>query len=92
MTRHKLSPCEAKAHLMAEGIDFNDNYFGQRSGADTLLLAAAKKAGYRRRPNAPGSLARMFFQHIKRAKCASLRGASRHDLKRDRKGRFVARR
>jgi hypothetical protein len=33
------------------------------------IVAMAKKAGYRKRRDAPGSTGRMYFQYLKRTRC-----------------------
>lgn len=49
--------------LEAAGVDFH-----ALDSADVdLILEAVKLAGYRKHKGAPGSTARMYFQHVERA-------------------------
>jgi hypothetical protein len=62
----KLSPQEAKAQLMADGMSFQDDFHALGSSAVQALADTAKRAGYRKSKNAPGSTARMFYQYLSR--------------------------
>lgn len=66
MPRKKLTPKEAKALLMADGMDFRQDFHALGSSAVQALADVAKLAGYRKSKNAPGSTARMFYQYLSR--------------------------
>ena len=55
----------AKA-VCAAHIDFNKNFFQLRSAQIHLLLTWAKITKYRRPPNANGSIAKYFFNHLQK--------------------------
>lgn len=67
--RKRMSRCEAKEWLRLQGIPFDDNFFALSSSQVGLVLEAVKKSGYRKRRDAPGSTARMYYQYLGRAKC-----------------------
>ena len=62
----KLTPQQAKAMLMADGMDFQQDFHALGSSAVQRLADVAKLAGYRKSKNAPGSTARMFYQYLSR--------------------------
>lgn len=66
MARKKLTPEQAKAMLMADGMDFTQDFHALGSVAVGRLAEVAKMAGYRKSKNAPGSTARMFYQYLSR--------------------------
>jgi len=65
-SKKKLEPAEAKLLLQAGGIDFSRDFHALSSNEVDLILATAKSAGYRKRKDAPGSTARMFYQYLAR--------------------------
>lgn len=64
--KKKLDPREAKQRLKDAGIDFGRDFHELRSSEVDEVLAVAREAGYRKRKDAPGSTARMYFQYLKR--------------------------
>jgi hypothetical protein len=66
MARKKLTPEQAKALLMADGMDFTEDFHALGSSAVGRLAEVAKLAGYRKGKNAPGSTVRMFYQYLSR--------------------------
>lgn len=64
--RRKLDPHEAKRRLEAAGIDFGRDFHELGSSAVHEVLDVARAAGYRKRKDAPGSTARMYFQYLRR--------------------------
>jgi hypothetical protein len=62
----KLSPDKARAMLEAAGVDFRKDFHALSSADVDLILEAAKLAGYRKSKGAPGSTARMYFQHLEK--------------------------
>ena len=66
MHRKKLTPQQAKAMLMADGMDFQQDFHALGSSAVQALADVAKLAGYRKSKNAPGSTVRMFYQYLSR--------------------------
>jgi len=66
MPRKKLTPQQAKAMLMADGMTFQEDFHALGSSAVQALADTAKLAGYRKSKNAPGSTARMFYQYLSR--------------------------
>src|SRR5680860_961200 len=66
MPRKKLTPQQAKAMLMADGMDFQEDFHALGSSAVQALADVAKLAGYRKSKNAPGSTVRMFYQYLSR--------------------------
>lgn len=66
--KKKLDPHEAKQRLSAAGINFSDDFHRLSSGQIDRLLEVARAAGYRKRKDAPGSTARMYFQYLSRLK------------------------
>lgn len=66
MPRKKLTPQQAKAMLMADGMDFQEDFHALSSSAVQALADVAKLAGYRKSKNAPGSTVRMFYQYLTR--------------------------
>lgn len=75
--KKKISPQEAKQLLASDGIDFGRDFHELSSYEIQRLLEIAKLAGYRKRPDAPGSTARMFYQYLSRQRAhATKKGAS----------------
>ena len=67
--KKKLDHHEAKRLLEAEGIDFTRDYHASVSMSQGNRIAeVARQAGYRKRKDAPGSTARMYFQYLSRLK------------------------
>jgi len=67
--KKKLDHVEAKRLLEAEGIDFTRDYHESVSMSQGNRIAQiARQTGYRKRKNAPGSTARMYFQFLTRLK------------------------
>jgi hypothetical protein len=64
--KKKIDPHDAKRSLLAAGIDFSRDFHTLSSDQKDLILAAAKETGYRKRKDAPGSKARMYFQYLSR--------------------------
>jgi len=66
MPRKKLTPQQAKALLIADGVDFSQDFHSQDSYVVGRLEELVKAAGYRKSKNAPGSTVRMFYQYLSR--------------------------
>jgi len=66
--RKRIPACDAKSFLKARGVDFSVNYFALRGSEVQIVLDVAKAVGYRKRKDAPGSKARMFYQYLARKK------------------------
>jgi len=64
--RKRVPACEAKRLLKARGVDFSKDYFTLRGSEVEIVLDVAKAAGYRKRKDAPGSKARMFYYYLAR--------------------------
>lgn len=64
--KKKIDHHEAKRRLEAAGIDFSLDSDELRMSDKLLVADVAKEAGYRKSKGAPGSTARMYFQHLKR--------------------------
>lgn len=64
--KKKLDPHEAKQRLKAAGINFSSDFHTLPSSQKQLLVDTARAAGYRKRKDAPGSTARMYFQYLSR--------------------------
>lgn len=64
--RKKLDPREAKQLLKSDGIDFARDFHELGSQEVQRILEVARLAGYRKRKDAPGSTARMYFQYLSR--------------------------
>lgn len=64
--RKKIPACEAKRLLRARGVNLGTDFFTLRTSEVGIVLDVAKAAGYRKRKDAPGSTARMFFQYMQR--------------------------
>ncbi len=73
--RKKIDPLEAKRRLEVAGVDFSKDFHALPSSQVDLVLDAARTAGYRKRKDAPGSTARMYFQRLSR-----LGGGLKHDV------------
>lgn len=57
MSRNKkLTPQEAKAQLMADGMSFLEDFHVLGSSAVQAIADAAKRARYRKGKNSPGSV------------------------------------
>jgi len=70
MKRKRLPVCEAKRLLQARGVPTNQDFDALRFSEVSIVLDVAKAAGYRKRKDAPGSKARMFYYHLQRKRCA----------------------
>ncbi len=68
MPRKKLTPQQAKALLIAAGVDFRKDFHALDSSTVSLIADTAKLAGYRKSKGAPGSTARMYFQYLDRTR------------------------
>ena len=66
MPRKKLTPQQAKALLIADGVDFSQDFHSQDRYVVGRLEELARAAGYRKSKNAPGSTVRMFYQYLSR--------------------------
>lgn len=64
--RRKLTACAAKRRLQQQGVSFNQDFHALPSSQVRKILDAARAAGYRKRRDAPGSKARMFYQYLSR--------------------------
>ena len=65
--KKKLDHAAAKRLLEAEGINFTRDYHaGVSMSQGNRIAEVAKQAGYRKRKDAPGSTARMYFQYLSR--------------------------
>jgi hypothetical protein len=64
--KKKIDPHAAKQLLQSEGIDFRRDFHELSSSEVQRVLEVAKLAGYRKRKDAPGSTARMYFQYLDR--------------------------
>ena len=64
--KKKIDHYEAKRRLEAAGIDFSRDSDELRMSDKQLVADTAREAGYRKRKNAPGSTARMYFQYLSR--------------------------
>ena len=69
MTKHRIPICTAKRLLTERGVNLRENFFALPTDAIGIVLDVAKAAGYRKRRDAPGSTARMFFQYAQRSRC-----------------------
>ena len=66
--KKKITHHEAKRRLKAAGIDFRRDSDELRMSDAQLVADTAREAGYRKRKDAPGSTARMYFQYLSRLK------------------------
>jgi hypothetical protein len=64
--KKKIDHHEAKRILQSDDIDFRRDFFELSSSEVQRILEVAKLAGYRKRKDAPGSTARMYFQYLSR--------------------------
>lgn len=64
--KKKISPRDAKQLLKSDGIDFGRDFHELGSQEVQRILEVARLAGYRKRKDAPGSTARMYFQYLSR--------------------------
>jgi hypothetical protein len=64
--RKRIPACEAKRLLVARGITFKKDFFALHLSEVEIVLDVAKAAGYRKRKDAPGSKARMFYYYLDR--------------------------
>jgi hypothetical protein len=68
-TKKRMTHAQAKTLLESAGINFKRDYHEGVSMSDANLIAeVARSAGYRKRKDAPGSTARMYFQFLSRLK------------------------
>jgi hypothetical protein len=66
--KKKISPNEAKQLLQSDGVDFQRDFHELPSYEVQRILEIAKMTGYRKRKDAPGSTARMYYQYLSRLK------------------------
>ena len=66
--KKKISPQAAKQLIQSDGIDFQRDFYELSSHEVQRVLEVARLAGYRKRKDAPGSTARMYFQYLSRLK------------------------
>jgi hypothetical protein len=66
--KKKITPREAKQLIQSDGIDFGRDFHELSSYEVQRILEVAHLAGYRKRKDAPGSTARMYFQYLSRLK------------------------
>jgi hypothetical protein len=66
--KKKLSACDAKKLLEAEGIPFGVDVHSIGVANLGRVAEVAKQAGYRKPKNAPGSTGRMYYQYLNRLK------------------------
>lgn len=64
--KKKIDHREAKRLLQADDIDFQRDFHELSSGEVQRILEVAKLTGYRKRRDALGSTARMYFQFLNR--------------------------
>jgi hypothetical protein len=66
----KLTHAQAKTLLESAGIKFGGDFDGEvsRLSDANLIAEVARSAGYRKRKDAPGSTARMYYYHLSRLK------------------------
>lgn len=72
--KKKISPAEAKRILQSDGIDFSRDFHELPSYETHRLLEVAQLSGYRKRADAPGSTARMYYQYLSRLPAHATRG------------------
>ena len=72
--KKKISPAEAKRLLQADGIDFSQDFHALPSYELHRIVDMAKMTGYRKRKDAPGSTARMYYQYLSRLPAHATRG------------------
>ena len=77
--KRKLDHHEAKRLLEAEGIDFTKDVDATVSSMSkgNRIAEVARQAGYRKRKDAPGSTARMYFQYLSRLRDHATRAPQR---------------
>ena len=66
--KKKIDRAEARRLLQSDGIDFARDFHELSSHEVQRILEVAHLAGYRKRKDAPGSTARMYFQYLSRLK------------------------
>lgn len=71
--KKKIDRAEAKRLLQSDGIDFQRDFHELSSYETQRILEVAKLAGYRKRQDAPGSTARMYFQYLRRLRSHATR-------------------
>lgn len=64
--KKKIDRAEGRRLLQSDGIDFSRDFHELSSHEVQRILEVARLAGYRKRKDAPGSTARMYFQHLSR--------------------------
>jgi hypothetical protein len=72
--KKKIAPQEARRLLESDGIDFGKDFFQLGSYDVGRIAEVAKLAGYKKRKDAPGSTARMYFQYLSRQRSHATRG------------------
>ena len=79
--KKKLDHHEAKRLLEAEGFDFSRDYHESVSmSRGNRIAEVARQAGYRKRKDAPGSTARMYFQYLSRLRDHATRSKKKHTV------------
>lgn len=66
--KKKLTACDARKLLAAEGVPFDVDFHTLNSSKVSRIVEVARRAGYRKPKNAPGSTGRMYFQYLARRK------------------------
>jgi len=66
MTKKKMSHEDARDMLMNNGVSFDEDFHALSSDAVDRISQAAKATGYRKRKDAPGSTARMYYTYLQR--------------------------
>ena len=72
--KKKITPQEARRLLESDGVDFKKDFFQLGSSDVGRIVEVAKLAGYKKRKDAPGSTARMYFQYLSRQRGHATRG------------------
>ena len=72
--KKKITPQEARRLLESDGVDFSKDFFQLGSSDVGRIVEVAKLAGYKKRKDAPGSTARMYFQYLSRQRSHATRG------------------
>ncbi len=78
--KRKIDRAEAKRLLQSDGIDFARDFHELGSQEVQRILEVAKLAGYRKRKDAPGSTARMYFQYLSRENRAHATRQKKHTI------------
>lgn len=78
--KKKISRAEAKRLLLSDGIDFSRDFHALGSQEVQRILEVAHLAGYRKRKDAPGSTARMYYQYLSREDRAHATRQKKHTI------------